>query len=254
YSLEASPILSEDELIGTALLIFDDSYQQANEMMRREFASNVSHELKTPLQAISGYAELLKSGLVKSEDKDDCIERIYFESQRMMQLVTDVIKLSHLDDESAEIKKEKLDLYQLSCHVVETVRNAITNGISITLSGQPSEVYGNRELLESIVYNLCDNAVKYNRENGSVSVSVTSDDKKVYLRVSDTGLGIAKKDQDRVFERFYRVDKSRSRSVGGTGLGLSIVKHACILNNGEITLDSKPGKGSTFTVTFPKES
>lgn len=251
YSLEASPIISEGELIGTALLIFDDSYKEANELFRKEFASNVSHELKTPLQTISGYAELLKNGLVKDEDRSNFIDRIFFESQRMMQLVEDVIKLSHLDDESAVINRERLDLYQLCAEAVDTLRKQLTNGITINLSGQKSEVYGNRELLDSIIYNLCENAIKYNRENGSVSVSVTNNEKTVTLQVADTGIGIAEEDQESVFERFYRVDKSRSQSVGGTGLGLSIVKHACILNNGKITLQSKPGQGSVFTVTFP---
>lgn len=252
YNLEASPIISENEQIGTALLIFDDSYKEANEQFRKEFASNVSHELKTPLQTISGYAELLKDGLIKDEDRSNCADRIFIESQRMMHLVEDVIKLSHLDDESAVIHRERLDLYQLALQAVEVIRKQITNGISISFEGQPSEVYGNKEMLESIIHNLCDNAVKYNRENGMVKVSVTNDGKNVFLKVEDNGIGIAEEDQERIFERFYRVDKSRSKAVGGTGLGLSIVKHACILNNGKITLQSKPGEGSTFTVTFPK--
>ena len=252
YNLEASPIISENEQIGTALLIFDDSYKEANEQFRKEFASNVSHELKTPLQTISGYAELLKDGLIKDEDRSNCADRIFIESQRMMHLVEDVIKLSHLDDESAVIHRERLDLYQLALQAVEVIRKQITNGISISFEGQPSEVYGNKEMLESIIHNLCDNAVKYNRENGMIKVSVTNDGKNVFLKVEDNGIGIAEEDQERIFERFYRVDKSRSKAVGGTGLGLSIVKHACILNNGKITLQSKPGEGSTFTVTFPK--
>ncbi len=168
-----------------------------------------------------------------------------------MRLVEDVIRLSHLDDESAMIRRERVDLYQLSCQVVDNIRRQLTGSVTIDITGEPSPVYGDRELLESIVRNLCDNAVKYNRENGRVSVSVTNDGKSVFLKVSDTGIGIAKEDQERVFERFYRVDKSRSKAVGGTGLGLSIVKHACILNNGQITLESQPGQGSTFTVTFP---
>ena len=252
YILEASPLISENELIGTALLIFDDSYKEANELMRREFASNVSHELKTPLQAISGYAELLKNDLVRAEDRNDCVDKIFVESNRMMRLVEDVIRLSHLDDESAVIQKERLDLYRLCSRYVESIQKQNINGISVSMEGEPSYVYGNRELLESIIHNLCDNAIKYNRENGSVRVSVTNDDKNVFLKVSDTGIGIAEKDQEQIFERFYRVDKSRSKAVGGTGLGLSIVKHACILNDGTISLQSQPGYGSTFTATFPK--
>ncbi|MBQ4251513.1 MAG: two-component sensor histidine kinase, partial [Erysipelotrichaceae bacterium] len=251
YTLEASPIVSEGELIGTALLIFDDSYKEANELLRKEFASNVSHELKTPLQAISGYAELLKNDLVREEDRSGCADKIFIESQRMMRLVEDVIRLSHLDDESAMIRRERLDLYQLSCQEVDSIRRQLTGSITVEITGEPSHVYGNRELLESIVHNLCDNAIKYNKENGRVSVSVTNDGKNVYLKVTDTGIGIAKEDQERIFERFYRVDKSRSKAVGGTGLGLSIVKHACILNNGQVSLESQPGQGSTFTATFP---
>ncbi len=251
YTLEASPIVSEGELIGTALLIFDDSYKEANELLRKEFASNVSHELKTPLQAISGYAELLKNDLVREEDRSDCADKIFIESHRMMRLVEDVIRLSHLDDESAMIQRERLDLYQLSSQAVENIRQQLTGSITIEITGEPSYVYGNRDLLESIVHNLCDNAIKYNRENGLVTVSVTNDGKNVYLKVSDTGIGIAEEDQQRIFERFYRVDKSRSKAVGGTGLGLSIVKHACILNNGQVSLESQPGQGSTFTATFP---
>ena len=252
YILEASPIISEGELIGTALLLFDDSYKEANELLRKEFASNVSHELKTPLQAISGYAELLKNNLVREEDRNECADKIFMESNRMMRLVEDVIRLSHLDDESAVIQKERLDLYQLCSEYVESIQRQDTGGISISMEGEPSYVYGNRELLESVIHNLCDNAIKYNRENGSVRVSVTNDDKNVCLVVADTGIGIAEKDQEQVFERFYRVDKSRSKAVGGTGLGLSIVKHACILNDGKITLQSRVGQGSIFTVKFPK--
>ena len=251
YILEASPIISEGELIGTALLLFDDSYKEANELLRKEFASNVSHELKTPLQAISGYAELLKNNLVREEDRNDCADKIFMESNRMMRLVEDVIRLSHLDDESAVIQKERLDLYRLCSEYVESIQKQNTGGISISMEGEPSYVYGNRELLESVIHNLCDNAIKYNRENGSVRVSVTNDDKNVCLVVADTGIGIAEEDQEQVFERFYRVDKSRSKAVGGTGLGLSIVKHACILNDGKITLQSRMGQGSTFTVKFP---
>ena len=185
YILEASPLIFEGELIGTALLIFDDSYREANELMRREFASNVSHELKTPLQAISGYAELLRNDLVREEDREGCVDKIFEESNRMMRLVEDVIRLSHLDDESAVIQKERLDLYRLCQQYVETLQGQNTNDVSVSIEGEQSYVYGNRDLLESIIHNLCDNAIKYNRENGSVIVSVTNDDKNVFLKVSD---------------------------------------------------------------------
>ncbi|MBR2791543.1 MAG: two-component sensor histidine kinase, partial [Erysipelotrichaceae bacterium] len=252
YVLEASPIILEGKLVGTVLLMFDDSYKEANERFRREFASNVSHEMKTPLQTISGYAELLKNDLVREEDRSSCAEKIFTESQRMMRMVEDVIKLSHMDDEMAVIRKERVDLYRLCSKYVDNLRKEITNGITVSMEGESSYVYGNTELLESIIHNLCDNAIKYNTENGSVTVSVTNDEKSVFLKVADTGIGIDKKDQQQIFERFYRTDKSRSKVGGGTGLGLSIVKHACILNGGTIEVQSEPGKGSVFTATFPK--
>ena len=252
YVLEASPIILEGKLVGTVLLMFDDSYKEANERFRREFASNVSHEMKTPLQTISGYAELLKNDLVREEDRSSCAEKIFTESQRMMRMVEDVIKLSHMDDEMAVIRKERVDLYRLCSKYVDNLRKEITNGITVSMEGESSYVYGNTELLESIIHNLCDNAIKYNTENGSVTVSVTNDEKSVFLKVADTGIGIDKKDQQQIFERFYRTDKSRSKVGGGTGLGLSIVKHACILNGGTIEVQSEPGKGSVFTATFPR--
>ena len=252
YAFEISPVEVEDEVSGYVLLIFDESYKDANENMRKEFASNVSHELKTPLQSISGYAELLKSDLVRKEDLKECYEKIYSEAQRMIYLVKDVIKLSHLDDEEIALIKQNIDLGSLTEEVVEEIRSQINNGVKIETSLCHAMVYGNSELLEGIVYNLCENAIRYNRENGMVYVNVEQDDEHVYLKVRDTGIGIDKKYHERIFERFYRVDKARSKQVGGTGLGLSIVKHSCILNNATIALESKPGEGSLFTVTFKR--
>ncbi len=252
YEFEISPVILEDVISGYVLLIFDESYKDANENMRKEFASNVSHELKTPLQTISGYAELLLSGLVKENDQRECFDKIYSEAQRMIMLVNDVIKLSHLDDEESSIIKENIDLGELCERVVEEI-NSEQKG-SVTLEARTCEayVYGNRETLEGIIYNLCENGIRYNREGGKVTAEVYTDDRHVYLKVTDTGIGIDKRHHERIFERFYRVDKARSKQVGGTGLGLSIVKHSCILNNATISLESEVGKGSTFLVTFNK--
>ena len=250
YELEISPITSEDKVIGQIILFFDESYKEANETMRKEFAANVSHELKTPLQAISGYAELLKNGVVKSEDQDECLDKIYYEAQRMISLIGDIIKLSHLDDDNLNITKERIDLNKKAKSVYEEIKNEYTGNISIKYEGKPVDILANEELLESIIYNLIDNAIKYNKENGYVNISVTNDDKYAYLTVEDNGVGIPEEDFNRIFERFYRVDKSHSKEVGGTGLGLSIVKHACILNDAQIDLESKLNEGSKFTVKF----
>lgn len=252
YDAEASPVEMDKEVIGIVLFLFDDSFKEANEVIRKEFASNVSHELKTPLQTISGYSELLKNGFVREEDQEEFADKIYLESQRMMKLTEDVIKLSHLDNDELQIRKEKIDLNEICSSAVETIRKDKIDDIELVYEGQEAIVYGNRELIESIVFNLCENAIRYNVENGKVFVKVFCENESSVLEVKDTGIGIEKKDHERIFERFYRVDKSRSKNTGGTGLGLSIVKHACILNNAKIELESKPGKGSTFRVVFPK--
>ncbi|MBR2533211.1 MAG: hypothetical protein IKE50_00300 [Erysipelotrichaceae bacterium] len=252
YDAETSPVEIDKEVIGIVLFLFDDSFKEANEAIRKEFASNVSHELKTPLQTISGYSELLKNGFVREEDQEKFADKIYLESQRMMKLIEDVIKLSHLDNDELQIRKEKIDLNEICANAVETIRKGKIEDIEVIYEGETATVYGNRELIESIIFNLCENAIRYNVENGKVFVKVFCDDDSSVLEVKDTGIGIEKKDHERIFERFYRVDKSRSKNTGGTGLGLSIVKHACILNNAKIELESKPGKGSTFRVLFPK--
>lgn len=252
YEFEISPVQVENKISGYVLLIFDETFKEANETLRKEFASNVSHELKTPLQSILGYAELLKSGLVKKDDQKDCYDKIYKEAQHMFTLVKDVIKVSHLDDDEIYITKGNVDLSLMCMQIIELLKEE-TSGIDIRSDIEKDcIVYGSEELIEGIVYNLCENAIRYNKENGEVFVKVNKDDENVYLAVKDTGIGIAKEDHERIFERFYRVDKARSKQVGGTGLGLSIVKHSCILNDATIKVDSEPGKGSTFTVTFRK--
>ena len=254
YEFEISPVKVEDSVSGYVLLIFDESYKEANEELRKEFASNVSHELKTPLQSILGYAELLKSGLVRSEDQKECYDKIYKEAQHMFTLVKDVIKVSHLEDEETVIAKENIDLSSL-CKQIADLLKAEAKDVTILTDIQKGQVvYANEELLEGIIYNLIENAIRYNVENGKVFVNVYGDGRNVFLSVEDTGIGIAKEDHERIFERFYRVDKARSKQVGGTGLGLSIVKHSCILNNATIDLESEPGKGSKFIVRFEKAS
>lgn len=228
-----------------------ESEDEKAEKMRREFTANVSHELKTPLQTISGGAELLASGLVKTEDVPKFADRIYAESRRMIALVEDVIRLSHLDEGASDMEWEEIDLYKLAEDTVNNLRSiAREREVELELNGEETRIYGVRQLLASIVFNLCDNAVKYNQPGGKVRISVSSREGKRILTVADTGIGIPKENQERIFERFYRVDKSRSKEVGGTGLGLSIVKHAAKVMNAQIQLESTPGVGTTIRVLF----
>ncbi|MBR2788319.1 MAG: PAS domain-containing protein [Erysipelotrichaceae bacterium] len=252
YEFEISPVETDQELLGFVLLFFDDSYKEASENMRREFAGNVSHELKTPLQSISGYAELLKNRMVSKDDKNEVYDRIYFEAQRMIKLINDVIKISHLDEENLNIPKERINLNTLCKEITDLQADEIRNNVSIEYRGTDAWIYGNRELIEAIYSNLLENAIRYNREGGYVYVDICSENDKVILKVEDTGVGIDEEDYERIFERFYRVDKGRSKKAGGTGLGLSIVKHACILNNAEVKVESIPEKGSIFTVLFDR--
>ena len=252
YQLDASPVMSDGAVSGVALLLFDVSERERAEQMRREFTANVSHELKTPLHTISGCAELLKDGLVKPEDEHRFNEQIYTEAQRMIALVEDIIRLSRLDEGAGEMEKEKTDLCALAAAAVQSLEpQAQAADVTLAFSGAPAELCGVPQLLSGIVYNLCDNAIKYNRPGGRVDVRVEKQSGAVVLAVSDTGIGIPQEHQSRVFERFYRVDKSRSKAAGGTGLGLSIVKHAAMLHNASIDLQSTPGQGTTIVVRFP---
>ena len=254
YQLNASPVMSDGAVTGIALLIFDISEKEKAEQMRREFTANVSHELKTPLHAISGYAELLQNGMVKPEDTEKFSGRIYAEAQRMIALVDDIINLSHLDEGTGDTKREEVDLYALAEEVMRILQPAAEEAkVTLSLTGGPAVMTGVPALLHGIIYNLCDNAIKYNRKNGSVSIRVAQTDSAAVLSVSDTGIGIPEEHTQRVFERFYRVDKSHSKEVGGTGLGLSIVKHAAKLHNAKIELHSVVDGGTTVTVTFPKQ-
>jgi two-component system phosphate regulon sensor histidine kinase PhoR len=222
------------------------------EQMRREFTANVSHELKTPLHTISGCAELLANGMVKPCDVAKFSTQIYSEAQRMIRLVEDIIKLSHLDEGATDMKREDVDLYAVAEDTVKILSSSAEEaGIQMNLEGEKAVINGIPQLLQGIIYNLCDNAIKYNREGGLVTVSVKNEEHQVQLSVSDTGIGIPIEHQERIFERFYRVDKSHSKKIGGTGLGLSIVKHAARLHNASIKVHSEVGVGTTIVVSFP---
>ena len=252
YKVMVRPIQSEDKVTGLALLFFDVTEQLQAEQLRREFTANVSHELKTPLHLISGYSEMLASDVVAQKDVPQFAEKIHSESQRMIQLVEDIIKLSHLD-ESEELAMEPVNLYQISEEVLESLSaKANERHINLHLLGEPAYITGNHALIHSLIYNLCDNAIIYNRDKGDVTVGITSNEDKIVLTVQDTGVGIAKDEQERIFERFYRVDKSRSKKLGGTGLGLSIVKHAVNQHHADIKVESQLGLGTKMIVTFHK--
>ena len=222
------------------------------EQLRREFSANVSHELKTPLTSISGFAELMEQGMVSAEEMRGFSRDIYKESQRLIALVDDIMKLSQLDEEGVSIPMEEVDLYELSADVVDMLKPAADRqGVALELAGGHATVSGVYQLIDEMVYNLCDNAIKYNHPGGRVDVTVSSDGRVARVSVADDGIGIPKEHQARVFERFYRVDKSHSKEIGGTGLGLSIVKHGALFHGAEVELQSEPGMGTSVTVTFP---
>lgn len=253
YQITASPVFADTTIFGAALLLLDITEKEKAEQMRREFTANVSHELKTPLHSISGYAELLKNDMVKKEDICPFADKIYTEAQRMAKLVEDIMNLSHLDEGAADMHLEPQDLFETASSAIRSLsQEAADADVTVTLSGQPAIVNGIPQLLFGIVFNLCDNAIKYNKKGGSVFISILSDAETVSLTVRDTGIGISTEHQEHIFERFYRVDKSHSKQLGGTGLGLSIVKHAAKIHHADIMLQSVPGSGTTIMVTFPK--
>lgn len=253
YDLCINQIVEKDKVIGVLLLAIDNTEKIQAEQNRREFTANVSHELKTPLQSIIGSADLIESGLVKPEDMPRFIGHIKTDAARLVSLVSDIIRLSQLD-ENTEMNWENVDALSVAKEALEMVGPiAESRNISLTIKGEPAPLNSVHKLLYDIIYNLCDNAVKYNKEGGFVKVDVKTAGDKVQVAVSDNGVGIAPADQSRVFERFYRVDKSHSRESGGTGLGLSIVKHAVAYLKGSISLESTLGKGTTITVSFPAE-
>lgn len=252
YSLIANPVYEKESVIGAVVVILDITEREKRDMLRREFTANVSHELKTPLTSISGFAELMKAGDVLENDVTDFSKSIYDEAQRLITLVNDIIKISELDGQSIPYEKETVDLYELSKEVIGRLeKEADKKNITFHLIGGRAEIIGVHKILEEMLYNLCDNAIKYNKENGTVDVLVNQTGDGVNVIVRDTGIGIPISHQDRVFERFYRVDKSRSKEVGGTGLGLSIVKHAARIHRASIAVDSTIGQGTTITVRFP---
>lgn len=252
YKVLGRPIWSENQQSGAVLLFFDVTEQYYLDKLRREFTATVSHELRTPLHILSGYSEILQANLASPENVQTFSEKIYQESQRMIQLVEDILQLTQLD-EGGTISKEELNLNHLVQQVLSSLQEkADQRNITLSLDGEDLVYSGNPALLQSIVYNLCDNAIKYNVDNGQVKVALYQTTEAIFLEVSDTGLGISQLDQERIFERFYRADKSRSKQVGGTGLGLSIVKHALQVHGATIHVQSQLGKGTVMTVKFPK--
>ena len=251
YQFDISCITSDGKLLGTVILAFDITEQEFAERNRREFTANVSHELKTPLQGIIGSAELIENGMVKPDDLPRFVGHIHAEAARLVTLIDDIIRLSQLDEGDA-MPTEPVDLLAVSQEAAENLHDAAAaRDVTVSVTGQPSVIPGVRRLLYEIVYNLCDNAIKYNRGGGRVDVTVAADAGGSSITVADTGIGIAPEHQARVFERFYRVDKSHSKASGGTGLGLSIVKHAVQYHHGRIELESTPGTGTTIRVVFP---
>ena len=253
YSLDIDRTVSDGKVLGTLILVFDITDKESAERMRREFTANVSHELKTPLQGIIGSADLIREGLVKPEDMPHFVGRIHDEAERLVTLIEDIIRLSRLDEGGNIVFDEKsVNLGEVAAEAVNSLGTAAkAKNIAVTLDDKGAAMRGSSRLLYEIVYNLCDNAIKYGREGGYVHVTVESGDGKAVLTVKDNGIGIAPEHQARVFERFYRVDKSRSRESGGTGLGLSIVKHAVAVHHGEISLDSRLGEGTEIKISFP---
>ena len=247
---ELAPLL--ERIQEQKLTIREEEAQR--EQLRREFSANVTHELKTPLTSISGFAELMAQGVVPAEKVQEFSGDIYKESQRMITLVDDILKLSKLDEGGGQPAWETVDLYQVARDVLDSLEApAERQGVSLALSGTPAAVHGVWQLLSEMVFNLCDNAIKYNRPGGSVQVRTETLEGKAVLTVSDTGIGIPPEHQSRVFERFYRVDKSHSKEIGGTGLGLSIVKHGAQFHDGEVKLESQPGQGTRITLIFPAD-
>ncbi len=248
----ANPVWREGEVEGAVVVILDITEQEERENLRREFTANVSHELKTPLTSISGFAEIIQNGIVKPEDIPRFAGNIYVESQRLISLVDDILNLSRLDEADVQLEREDFDLSALCRDVAARLKPAAKkNGVVITVIGDRAPINGVKSIVDEMVYNLCDNAVKYNRKNGRVTLTVSQEPAGTVLRVIDTGIGIPKADVDRVFERFYRVDKSHSKEIGGTGLGLSIVKHGAAFHNAKVSLQSTEGEGTAVRLVFP---
>lgn len=250
--LFANPVFREEENAGVILVLFDVTEKESREKMRREFTANVSHELKTPLTSISGFAEIMKSGMVRPEDMGHFAGKIYDEAQRLIVMIQDIIKLSKLDEKDSFVEKEWVEMDTLLRETAERLQiPAEKKNVHLTVNAAPLRLFGVKPVLTEMVYNLCDNAIRYNKLDGEVCMTLKEEKGKMILEVADTGIGIAKEDQGRIFERFYRVDPSRSAENGGTGLGLSIVKNGAALHQGKVKIKSTPGKGTTMIVSIP---
>ena len=253
YEIIANPASDKDEVTGAIIIIMDVTEKERGETLRREFTSNVSHELKTPLTSIYGVSDMLASGLVKPEDVAGFAGTIKEEASRLISLIDDIIKLSRLDESTGPQQMETIDVFETARDAVNRLSvKAQSANVELSLSGEPSEIVGVQHILDEIIYNVCENAIKYNRPGGFVRISVRNDDDESLITVSDSGIGIPKADRERVFERFYRVDKSHSKEIGGTGLGLSIVKHGVMYLGGRVELESEEGKGTVVTVMLPR--
>ena len=251
YDLIATPVYEENKVIGAVIMIVDVTEREKREQLRREFTSNVSHELKTPLTSISGFAEMIKAGDMPMETIVDFSQSIYDEAQRLTGLVSDIIKISEISEKPAGEEKDEVSLRAVCENALKTLKPiADKRGITLNLDGEEAVITGSGKILKEMIFNLCDNAVKYNKEHGEVNVTITQTDKAIRLTVSDTGIGIPSLHHERVFERFYRVDKSHSKSVEGTGLGLAIVKHGALYHNAEIELESIEGEGTSISLVF----
>lgn len=248
----ANPVYHEGQVTGAVLLVQDVTERMRGEQMRREFTANVSHELKTPLTSISGFAEIIQDGYVKPEDTKKFAGRIFKEAQRLITLVNDVIKISQLDEGKIQFEKETVDLYEETREIFKHLEpKAEEAGVHLYLYGPHIKVNTVKTILEEILTNLCDNGVKYNKPGGSLTVTLSQDGEAIQVAVEDTGIGIAQEDKNRIFERFYRVDKSHSKAIGGTGLGLSIVKHGSLFLGAKMKVESSLGEGSRFILTLP---
>ena len=255
YQFLANPVRQHDQIVGAVILLMDVTERMEQEAMRREFTANVSHELKTPLTSISGYAEIIEAGIVKEEDISRFAGKIHEEAMRLLTLVNDILKISRLDEDVDLPEKESVDLYSLSEQILSRLQpQAEKRDIHMELSGDHESVLGQRQVLDDMVFNLCDNAIKYNKEQGSLAVRIQKTEEGICLSVQDTGVGIPYEHRDRIFERFYRVEKSHSKELGGTGLGLSIVKHGAQLHDAQIRVNSTVGQGTTITLIFPCDS
>ena len=253
YQLLGNPVVVSGKITGAVIFVLDVTERQKLEVLRQEFSANVSHELKTPLMSISGYAEIMKNGMVKQEDIAEFSGRIYQEAHRLTELVEDIIRLSKLDNKDLELEQEEIDLMDMTQGMLESLKDsAAKKQVPLNCTGDAAKIQGMSQIVYEMLYNVCDNAINYNVEKGSVDVTISNTPQGVLWQVKDTGIGIAKDEQERIFERFYRVDKSHSRETGGTGLGLSIVKHGASLHNARVTLDSQPGEGTTIGILFPQ--